>query len=82
MGQLKEVTEKTKEAISIYLSDRPRWAKIVCITGTTVSLIGGALMSVTPASLPALAFLIPYSGYMTFGGSLITTIFQTFKKSE
>lgn len=82
-----QIQTKAKQAIKqvadFYISDRPVWAKIACISGTVISLVGSSLLVANPVTLPAfVASLVPYSWYLTFGGNLLTLIFQSFKRKN
>ena len=82
-----EVTEKPIEALSKpsygnFMSDTPKWAKIVRFCGWGLTAIGGALLTSNPVTVPLVAGLIPYAGYITLGGTAIGLFVQGFSKKQ
>jgi hypothetical protein len=83
MATLDKAKEIGKEAVKVYFSDTPKWAKIVRLAGIVLSAVGGTLALTNPVTAPVgIAVLIPYSGYMTAIGTFSALFVQGFSKKE
>jgi hypothetical protein len=81
MTKINKVKEMGKEALEVYFSDTPKWAKIVRFVGLILSAIGGTLALTNPVTAPVgITILIPFAGYMTAFGTLSALIVQGFSK--
>lgn len=82
---MNETLDKIKtagsDAIKAYLSDTPKWAKIVRLTGIILTAVGASLAQTNPITAPiGLAVLIPYANWFIYGGTLTSLIVQGFQK--
>lgn len=81
MDTINKAKEIGKEALEVYFSDTPKWAKIVRFAGLILGAIGGTLALTNPITAPVgITILIPYAGYMTAIGTLSALIVQGFSK--
>jgi hypothetical protein len=83
MATLDKAKEIGKEAVKVYFSDTPKWAKIVRFAGLVLSAVGGTLALTNPVTAPAgIAILVPYAGYMTSIGTFTALFIQGFQKTK
>jgi len=75
-------TSLMKQVGSAIMSDTPRWAKIVRLVSFGLIAVGSTLAASNPVTLPLLAAIIPYGGYISLVGTASATFVQFFSKKE
>ena len=75
-------TSLMKQVGSAVMSDTPKWAKIVRLVSYGIIAIGGTLAAANPVTVPLLAAVIPYGGYISLVGTASATFVQFFSKKE
>ena len=69
-----------KQTYGNFMSDTPKWAKIVRFIGIGIGAVGGALLAANPVTLPAA--LITAAPYMTLFGNFTALFIQGFSKNK
>lgn len=84
---MKQAIKTTLNSTTNYIKDypvnftksTPKWAKVCRNIGIVCTAIGGGIIS-APVAFPAV--IISAAGYLTFGGTVATLLFQGYKKTE
>lgn len=78
MAIIEKTKDVVKQGLNTYLSDTPKWAKIVRFIGIVSASVGGAILMSNPATLPAV--LVIAAPYLTVVGNAAALFVQGFKK--
>lgn len=71
-----EIKNLSKQTYENYTSPTPKWARHIRNAGIIAGALGGGILA-APALFPAA--VVSIGGYLVFGGSVATAIFQGFK---